>query len=1083
MTVRKAALVLERSLAAVNPGVMSSARNPYGWYEQLLTPRLQSLFDELKEAAPIYLKTKPDEPALKEFLLHHLRPLVRASLEEISPEQSIELVSRLIRELAKAEPDLATEVPSLELIRGLFDPASTAQSQAQQRADSDLPRTGLSSSELFTGRERHLNLLDELRREIRTADSVDIVVSFFRWSGLRLLEEDLRTARSRGVRVRAISTVYLGATEAHAIEALRSWGAEVYLSYNSHQGRLHAKAWIFHRPRNLGTAFIGSSNLSKDALTDGLEWNVKATQRESPILFTRTADSFEAIAADPEFERYLEGDLERLQEALRAAKVPSGSIRISDLPQELRLRVQEHLAKGTAVSTTNWVASRLRPHPFQEEVLDRLVGEREIRQRFRNLVVLPTGTGKTVVAALDYARQISDGVRPTLLFVAHREELLAQAQRTFANVLQDPNFGEIWKASQTPTRWLHVFASVATIHSRRDEVRQRWPGGTYFQVVILDEAHRAAADSYRMVVDFFHPKILLGLTATPERMDGQQIVSDFDNHFAAEVRLGEAIARQRLVPFHYFGVAQGMPDLSNVGWERGRYVPYELESKLSSVMFAEAVNAAMGRVIAAPEQMRALGFCSSIHQAQFLCAWFLKHGLSAIWVSGESSSDERQHAISNLESGELNIVFTVDLFNEGVDIPSVDTVLFLRPTESLTIFLQQLGRGLRLAPGKNLLTVLDFVGQANKQYDFGHKFQAMLGVGKTDVKREIENSFPSLPPGCAIILERQAEKQILAHLAAQIPSQRKKLLEAVAENIELSFQDFLAKTGWSAEYLVEKGGLWYQLREEVKHSELHLDPRETALKDWVYSVILATDSPDLLRLQMDALETKKPESPAFSLITQQLGRFATSPAWETDQSCWNWLVTSEVRRLEVLDWLRWRENQLDLRGLSIFGSQLRQFCSYDFKTIAWGQGRANWGASDVSQSGVLRISGADDRTLYWNLMVTVRKSESEYSRETLYRDWALSQEVFHWESPNNWVQSARNGKRFLQEIASGTPVFLFVRESKRDKFGRTMPYLLMGSVRLMGDSVQGERPIAMKFRLSSPLPIAHFRRLCQEAVS
>ena len=1076
-------MALDTLLGAVNPGGMSPPSDRYGWYEQLLTPRLQNLFDELKEVAPVYLKTQPDEPALKEFLLHHLRPLVRASLEDASPEQSVGLVSRLIGELAKTSPELAMEVPSLDLIRGLFDPATTLQSQAKQMADLDLPRTGLSTSELFTGRERHLNLLDELRREIRSADSIDVIVSFFRWSGLRLLEEDLRMARSRGIRIRAVSTVYLGATEAHAIEALHEWGAEVSLSYNSSQGRLHAKAWIFHRPRSLGTAFIGSSNLSKDALTDGLEWNVKATQRETPVLFTRTADSFEAIFADPEFERYSSGDLRRLQEALGRAKVPSGSVRLSDLPSDLRRQVKEHFAATGAKGETAWVASKLRPHPFQEEVLDRLGGEREIHQRFRNLVVLPTGTGKTVVAALDYARQVREGMKPTLLFVAHREELLAQAQRTFANVLQDPNFGEIWKGSQTPTRWQHLFASVATIHSRQEDVRRRWPDGTYFKVVILDEAHHAAADSYRMVVEYFKPTILLGLTATPERMDGQPIVNDFDGHFAAEVRLGEAIARQRLVPFHYFGVAQGMPDLSKIGWENGRYVASELDIKLSSDLFADAVNQALGRVIAVPCQMRALGFCTSIHQAQFLCSWFGKHGLSAVWVSGGSSPLERQQAISDLESGELNLLFTVDLFNEGVDIPNVDTVLFLRPTESLTIFLQQLGRGLRLAPGKNLLTVLDFVGQANRHYDFTHKFQAMLGVGKTDVKREIENSFPSLPPGCAIILERQAEKEILAHIAAQIPSQRKKLLDAVRENLHLGVHEFLNKTGWSAEYLVEKGGLWYQMKDEIQSGVLTVDPREVALKDWVFSVLLVADSPDLLRLQLEALEKVAEEHPAISLITQQLGRFGDTPAWQSEEACWDWLRSSELRRLEVMGWIRWRDNQLDSRGLPILGIQLRQFCSYDFKTIAWGQGRAVWGNKNVSQSGVLRISDSSGRTLHWNLMVTVRKSESEYSRETLYRDWALTQEVFHWESPNNWIPGARSGQRFLEEIEGAVPVYLFVRESKKDRLGRTAPYLLMGSVHLVEGSAQGERPIAMKFKLSAKLPMAHFRVLCQEAVS
>jgi len=246
--------------------------------------------------------------------------------------------------------------------------------------------------------------------------------------------------------------------------------------------------------------------------------------------------------------------------------------------------------------------------------------------------------------------------------------------------------------------------------------------------------------------------------------------------------------------------------------------------------------------------------------------------------------------------------------------------------------------------------------------------------------------------------------------------------------------------------------------------------------------ILCCDSPDLLDLYRASLAQGESNHPGADLMTQQLAKNGHPETWGTQETCWRWLWEEPKRRQEIHDWLTWQHNRLDARGLPVTRlSTLRQFCSYDFKSIAWAQGRATWGKTDVFQGGVHRVGGQE--TACWNLYVTVRKSEQDYSRETLYRDWAISQEEFHWESPNDWVPDSQSGARFLKEIQSEIPVYLFVRELRRDRWGRTPPYLFLGPVTLIPDSLHGERPIAMRFRLLDRLPMVHFRRFCQEAVS
>ncbi len=392
-------------------------------------------------------------------------------------------------------------------------------------------------------------------------------------------------------------------------------------------------------------------------------------------------------------------------------------------------------------------------------MLEQLAAEREIHDRHRNLIVAATGTGKTVLAALDYRNLCAAaGGRPALLFVAHRKEILEQSLRTYREVLTDANFGELYVGGTRPDRWRHVFASVQSLNS----YGVAKIAADQFEIVVIDEFHHAEAATYRAILNHLAPKELLGLTATPERADGVDVRTFFDGRTAAELRLWDALGADLLCPFHYFGLADGT-DLSAIEWKRGSYDVAGLSTLYTgNDARARLVIKQLRDKVADLAAMRCLGFCVSVAHAQYMARVFVEAGIPARAVTGTTPPQEREAAIADLRSRRVNVLFAADLFNEGLDIPEVDTVLFLRPTESATIFLQQLGRGLRRATGKAVLTALDFVGHHRREFRFDARYRALTGETRRGLQRQIERGFPFLPSGCQIVLDEQAQRAVLA---------------------------------------------------------------------------------------------------------------------------------------------------------------------------------------------------------------------------------------------------------------------------------------------------------------------------------
>lgn len=566
---------------------------------------------------------------------------------------------------------------------------------------------------------------DEISASFRTAESVDLIVSFLKESGISVIGRDLRDALDRGVRVRVLTGTYLGITSPFALEELLSLKGDIRVRLFDGTGSFHPKAYIFRHPGGCGDeAFIGSSNLSGSALTSGVEWNYRLRRSSDPESFDLFQREFDHLFSD----RSVPLTDEVLEEYARTWRSPA-----------LRIDPDTEAVGGELYLEGPQISARNALEMTREDGMERA------------LLVAATGVGKTVIAAKD-----SEGFG-RVLFVAHRREILEQAKRTFLRVRRGSTAAVMCDGGDPVQECLRADMLFASVQSLSDPERLGMFGPEDFDYMVVDEFHHAASSTYRRVVDHFRPRFMLGLTATPERLDGEDIFDLCDRNVPYRIDMADAIRFGRLVPFSYHGVADDV-DYSGIRYRNGRYDGDELTRALANGGRADRILAHYLRYPSA----RALGFCSSVEHALFMRDRFSSRGIPSKAVVS-SGGDDRRLAVRGLEEGTVSVLFTVDMFNEGVDIPSVDMVMFLRPTESPTVFLQQLGRGLRLHPGKERLTVLDFIGNYAKVDRIPQLLTGdpRVGTDPRDISRRA-------PPGCAIdydlesidILRRMARRDM-----------------------------------------------------------------------------------------------------------------------------------------------------------------------------------------------------------------------------------------------------------------------------------------------------------------------------------
>ncbi len=565
----------------------------------------------------------------------------------------------------------------------------------------------IESTDVMTGdRNRNRFLYYQLKGSMLKADRIDIIVSFLMESGVRLILKDLKAALERGAQIRILTGNYLGITQPSALYLIKKeLGNRVDLRFYSDKNRsFHPKAYIFHCG-NIGEIYIGSSNISKSALTSGIEWNYRFTSLDDEKNFSLFYDTFADLFNNHSFV-IDDNELTIYSKNWHKPAVSKDLAKYDDAEEDAGLKVER----------------LFQPRGAQIEALYALEDSR-MEGAVKGLVQAATGVGKTYLAAFDSAKY------ERVLFVAHREEILKQAAITFQNVRNSDDYG-FFNGKQKDTDKAVIFASVATL-GRNEYLTEDFFLPDYFDYLVVDEFHHAVNEQYRRIVNYFRPRFMLGLTATPERMDGKNIYEICDYNVPYEISLKEAINKGILVPFHYYGIYDET-DYSLFRLVKGHYEEKDLNGAyIGNTKRYDLIY----KYYMKYRSKRALGFCCSKQHAEEMAKEFCKRGIESVAVYSDANgefSEDRNRAIEKLKRREIKVIFSVDMFNEGVDIASLDMVMFLRPTESPIVFLQQLGRGLRTSKGKEYLNVLDFIGN----YEKAGNAPLILSGGKGYVKGE-----------------------------------------------------------------------------------------------------------------------------------------------------------------------------------------------------------------------------------------------------------------------------------------------------------------------------------------------------------
>lgn len=1022
---------------------------PAGLYELLHTKQLQNRLEKegLLDRA-VWAKFEPDE--LKTYLAV---PLAREIALFISENVLGKSNSQFEQALNKAfeSPDVLLSL--LESIKPLStELLQQIKPESPLVASSIRPDTPLSVSSLLTGSSRSPALRTQIIKELASCDKADWLVSFIKYAGivplLPALREFTQTPTEDGSpRLRIATTSYMGATDLKAIsELLNLPNTEIRVSYDTKRTRLHAKAYLFHRNTGFGSAYIGSANVSKAALDEGLEWTAKISQYETDHLWQHAKGTFESHWEDnTEF-------------------TPCGK----DNLKELDLALSQE--RGESVPADGLTFFDLRPYGYQQSILDDIDSERSAGKQ-KHLVIAATGTGKTMIAAFDYKYFCGlKGSRPRLLFIAHREEILKQARAAFRQVLRDGSFGELVVGGAQSTHNSYLFCTVQSWNSRNFDKFS----ADHFDYVVLDEAHHASASSYQKLIEHISPLSMLGLTATPERADGADIRNDFGGAFTHEIRLPEAIERALLSPFHYYGV----PDLeglnfSAIAWKRGGYDIGQLRQQLEgNVLRAQWVIGQTDRYVANIKQIRGLGFCVSVAHAKFMAEYCNTNLIPAIALSGESPKEVRQQAQSRLERGEIQFIFTVDLYNEGIDIPSVDTVIFLRPTESLTLFLQQLGRGLRLHENKSHLTVLDFIAPQNRKFSFAKRFQSLTSRPELRIDKQIESDMPYLPAGCLVHLEKQAKETILDNIKAAAASLRGESLLSELRQLQtvaggaVSLQQMIDYLHLDSPDEIYKRGLPHALlaraRGEVsntEHTELY------KLNNGFRRLLLMNDT-NLIADAKALIETGSAEnSRTKELFNCVLWGHAKPDEGSLDQAHEYIMTRSGLLHdlTELLDWLLAHQVPTHKQQFESYTESLNLHASYSREQILLSLGLGAFDAPRSSREGVLHV--ADRKTDVF--FADINKSESDFSPTTMYEDYAITEKLFHWQSQSNTSDTSPVGKRYIQHAVQGYTPILFIRDRKKLDNGLTAPYYYAGPLNYVRH--EGSKPVSFVWELEYPL--------------
>jgi superfamily II DNA or RNA helicase/HKD family nuclease len=1002
------------------------------------------------------------------------------------------------------------------------------------------------------------NFFKNLKFEFQTCDSFDLMVSFIRMSGLQLLIQSLEECRNQGKKGRVITSLYLDITEPRALRKLLSFDnieTRVIISDNT---SFHTKAYFFHRETSdLSSLIIGSSNISQAALVSGEEWNVRTTNATNSNLIAGASNRFNDIWISPrvinlteDFINQYEAHVEKLasqseKKNLQRFEFPSSlegtegvesSTEIKDEIDEsekksfIETYVEEAARQTqsssrdaaprflqptgsdqgqtslteTATSHRPTLPTRIHPNQMQVSTLKNL-SESRARGENRAVAIAATGTGKTFLAAFDAAQ-----VNPKrLLFVAHRDELLEGAIKTFATVFGSrKNFGKLTGVEKQTDRPF-IFSTIQTLS--RENYLSIWDQDE-FDYIVIDEFHHAQAESYLRVINHFSPNFLLGLTATPERMDGRDVLKLCNYNIVCDLRLREALEIQLLAPFHYFGVADTTVNYDKVQTNAtGLYVEDKLVEKLNTEARVQHVISQIDRFGFSGKKLRVLGFCVNRDHAEFMATRFNATGVNSVALTGLHTPKERQAKIEALEDADsdLKVIFTVDIFNEGIDIPSVNMLLFLRPTESSTIFIQQLGRGLRKFKGKEYVTVLDFIGNYQNSFMVPMALAGETGRRELDkdfLKKAISNEFADLPDGCYVELDEVAKASIISKLESiridKIEYLKKIYLQFKREvGASPTLMDFLTfEDAPNPVLFISKFNSLYDTKTRCGDAEgipayLHADSnaREClkALEErlplkWPYEYltlkILLSDpgAPVNVNQVRSALcqqfgITHLPDS-ANKLIEQGFKELSVSinPTGLTFGSFRDGQFFAhdefKIRLSSDMPFKADVEEHLKF-GLRLFTSQFKPEVNLnqDVRFVLYQNYTRNdiqFLSEDTAMKGSWR-EGVKRVGMDYFLFINLQKDEDTVEEHLLYKDYFIDPRTFHWQSQNQTSHNSVVGQHYVNHKTTGHRIHLMIRKRSK-QYGVTLPFTYMGLADYV--SSNGNNPMSIVWKLEHAVP-------------
>lgn len=1056
-----------------------------GLYESVVDRDLYALISQF--VADRAVLSSIDDADLPHVVAQHVAKVFERRLRAIKKEDRLKLASSFLGALENSSV-FSSDDSNNYLV--LTDDKLRAQYLAEVKEtplakETIRPSTSLSEAALMTNAEHDVSLQAELSKEFASADRVDAIIAFVKWTGLTTLDQQFRRLRARGVPIRIITTTYTGATDRKALDHLvKEYGAQVKVNYKTTSTRLHAKAWMIYRNTGFHTAFVGSSNLSHSAIVDGLEWNVRIARTSTPAVFDKLESTFESYWNSPSFVPYdPDQDANEFDREIDRAR---------------------HGSRGRPY--LDFTALDIRPYPYQQAMLDALQASRN-QGHHRNLIVAATGTGKTVVAAFDYKRlytRLKDelGRAPRTLFVAHRYEILDQSARTFRDVTKNGEIGYSTSqginiseltARDMARRANIVFATIQSLHAKSLETLPT----DFFDILIIDEFHHAEAKSYQRLINYFDTRELIGLTATPERGDGMNVANRFfGGRIASELRLWDALEEELLCPFHYHVNADGT-DLSSVKMAAGDYQANQLSTVLTGndARVRLIVQAIQDKILD-PNSMRALCFCVDIQHAEYMTQAFEKVGFKVALVTSRGSTIPRNEAIAQLKNGEVQIICTVDIFNEGVDVPEIDTILMLRPTQSPVIFLQQLGRGLRLAPGKTVLTVLDFVGNQAKGFRFDLKLRALTQTTRRGLEKGVRDGFSKLPAGSHIVFDEKSQEIVLRSIqenlnitTPKIPVEIRQF--ASARRIDLlslstyPLHRFLADaqrdlaTIYGRSKWRNRPVSWQRLLHLARTGEdlpadsfddirnrlrvfCHVeDPdRVSAYRNLLTTRVQYHDLSDRDKIYAHMLMyTVWPNGERggrrFESIDHALAVLRSDP--QVIEEILQIMAYSQTTSHHLFELPKGRLSQTPLQvGAQYSREELLAALQLGFEFDGQAPGNMREGVKFCP------------RTNTDALLVTLVKSEADYSPQTLYRDYALTQNLFHWESQSTTSSDSPTGRRYREHAQRGSNIALFIRNHKKNDLGEGVPYTFAGPAHFV--SSQGSKPMQIVWKLDHALP-------------